>query len=231
MRLRGLKRRSIPACAGETPQAWPPIPVWGVYPRVCGGNHHRRSHAAGPRGLSPRVRGKPVTNHVGSLSRRSIPACAGETRSPPPRPCRHTVYPRVCGGNDFPCWLESIWAGLSPRVRGKLKVGLVYQGRGWSIPACAGETLLASVLLRVVRVYPRVCGGNSHGGPPGLGCLGLSPRVRGKQSPTRHNAGDPGSIPACAGETLSTRIVTDDGGVYPRVCGGNPLYRVSGLAA
>ena len=49
-----------------------------------------------------------------------------------------------------------------------------------SIPACAGEAVVAFLVFAVAGVYPRVCGGS-----PDLLRLdvmegGLSPRVRGK---------------------------------------------------
>ena len=53
-------RGSIPACAGEA------VPVLGndadatVYPRVCGGSQQLFGQFRPFRGLSPRVRGKPL---------------------------------------------------------------------------------------------------------------------------------------------------------------------------
>ena len=80
----GLKRWSIPACAGE-----PNCDIWNptrpkVYPRVCGGTDWGALARAKRGGLSPRVRGnrprRPHRSHPG----RSIPACAGEPRPPAP---------------------------------------------------------------------------------------------------------------------------------------------------
>ena len=77
-----IRKRSIPACAGE-----PDTPIGReagqqVYPRVCGGTIGASALAAKYEGLSPRVRGNHIrTTH--SVNRiRSIPACAGEPPAP-----------------------------------------------------------------------------------------------------------------------------------------------------
>ena len=90
---------------------------------------------------------------------RSIPACAGEPHDLVVVVVRDTVYPRVCGGTRIDRHLTVPGRGLSPRVRGN------HDGRGRimaglrSIPACAGEPDGHSMLFKVNRVYPRVCGG------------------------------------------------------------------------
>ena len=73
------RRRSIPACAGETPAASIFASRLTVYPRVCGGNMRRGNALPAARGLSPRVRGKLPTSSVIVILPGSIPACAGET--------------------------------------------------------------------------------------------------------------------------------------------------------
>ena len=50
-----------------------------------------------------------------------------------------------------------------------------------SIPACAGETGLASMPSPIYPVYPRVCGGNPWAVVKRILGNGLSPRVRGKR--------------------------------------------------
>ena len=51
--------RSIPACAGEPGGIPATVPVWRVYPRVCGGTIALNWEAQDGGGLSPRVRGNP----------------------------------------------------------------------------------------------------------------------------------------------------------------------------
>ena len=151
---------SIPACAGETSALTALTPPAQVYPRVCGGNGSCAGRPPHRSGLSPRVRGKPDIRAAAPSGGRSIPACAGETRCTicPARSC--TVYPRVCGGNlrsQFGVFSDD---GLSPRVRGKLGALAAPIMMGWSIPACAGETLNDRIHRNIRGVYPRVCGGN-----------------------------------------------------------------------
>ena len=138
---------SIPACAGEAHPATSTMPPSGVYPRVCGGSLLKGLAYCYERGLSPRVRGKPPfrprrkaakglsprvrgkRSRTGrhSLHRRSIPACAGEAI--PARRCwtLRTVYPRVCGGSYDDRGYRYQSGGLSPRVRGKLRVPFIPQ--------------------------------------------------------------------------------------------------------
>ena len=70
--------RSIPACAGEAWTAASAAAASAVYPRVCGGSSPDGKLKVQDVGLSPRVRGKPVSGYRGRCPNRSIPACAGE---------------------------------------------------------------------------------------------------------------------------------------------------------
>ena len=128
----------------------------------------------------------------------------------------------MCGGtwNSFASMTISL--GLSPRVRGNQPLDGVKDLRFGSIPACAGEPVKASLLWRIRKVYPRVCGGTAMRKFANPQVHGLSPRVRGNPHHRRGAGGCDGSIPACAGEpfifSFSSWILM----VYPRVCGGTP---------
>ena len=151
---------SIPACAGETNVRVSPEEKSAVYPRVCGGNDARAVAMTAAEGLSPRVRGKPPYAPGFPAAEGSIPACAGETRSPETGRRLGRVYPRVCGGNQPSSTHSRGAGGLSPRVRGKPFVVQVNRFLQGSIPACAGETEKDRSVCRHKKVYPRVCGGN-----------------------------------------------------------------------
>ena len=73
-------------------------------------------------------------------------------------------------------------------------------------------------------VYPRVCGGSGVPLSTTMTACGLSPRVRGKQTPLPTISMPPGSIPACAGEARPRPYRRIAGRVYPRVCGGSPSF-------
>ena len=73
---------------------------------------------------------------------------------------RTTVYPRVCGGNNYLADNIYWYGGLSPRVRGKRPAIREWNDEIGSIPACAGETDASFRPCTPDEVYPRVCGGN-----------------------------------------------------------------------
>ena len=215
-----LEGRSIPACAGEpSPPSCPPLPC-RVYPRVCGGTRrgghfHRRGQ-----GLSPRVRGNRDALQPAVALQGSIPACAGEPRSPGRRFPASRVYPRVCGGTRPPLYRSPSRIGLSPRVRGNPGRRRCWRRARRSIPACAGEPGMEIRRTAGAEVYPRVCGGTHRLRTVRPDGGGLSPRVRG--NPALGYAPHPGhrSIPACAGEPLLPGYAIAPPEVYPRVCGG-----------
>ena len=172
-----------------------------VHPRACGGSAALallRSHLRGP---SPRVRGKP-TRWASPMpgGSRSIPARAGET------PALSDSH----GG-----------CGPSPRVRGKRGPIISRHLRGGSIPARAGETSPSTNTPPLQAVHPRACGGNQFSDGFKTEDEGPSPRVRGKQQPTRPFGAGVRSIPARAGETRSRPGSSRVPRVHPRACGGN----------
>ena len=75
-----------------------------------------------PGGLSPRVRGNQLDPSGARGYKGSIPACAGEPFSDREEARRFVVYPRVCGGTVDPSGEWAVASGLSPRVRGNLRV-------------------------------------------------------------------------------------------------------------
>ena len=216
---------SIPACAGEPALLQRQLVVSGVYPRVCGGTDAHRGEAAPDQGLSPRVRGNHHAGELLALDRRSIPACAGEPGPAtwPSRPC--WVYPRVCGGTSVCSSSLMQPPGLSPRVRGNRDGHRPGRRIERSIPACAGEPRIGADGRAPNRVYPRVCGGTPPAATIYAAARGLSPRVRGNPAVVADLVAQAGSIPACAGEPVSSGYRNPTTPVYPRVCGGTPTRR------
>ena len=151
----------------------------------------------------------------------SIPAWAGETPPHSGQSSAIRVYPRVGGGNATAVGGNIRKQGLSPRGRGKHRLGKYHRGERRSIPAWAGETLRNADVQVLYQVYPRVGGGNAKPRPAPAPPPGLSPRGRGKPAISLRLAPVPGSIPAWAGETLARAHTRHGLGVYPRVGGGN----------
>ena len=216
-----LRRRSIPACAGEAVSAAMSSAAETVYPRVCGGSWTQTAAARMYLGLSPRVRGKPARQFNRYRHSGSIPACAGEAQVKLQRVDAAAVYPRVCGGSPPAPPTRRQPSGLSPRVRGKPPLPPTGCCAPRSIPACAGEARQGREEIGDAEVYPRVCGGSDRAFFPAGPGAGLSPRVRGKPMVRSTPGAKPWSIPACAGEATTSGEGSPTYKVYPRVCGGS----------
>ena len=136
--------RSIPAPAGK-PQPFTVMEDnYGVYPRACGETDALVNPAPVPSGLSPRLRGNRDHEQRRLRAGGSIPAPAGKPPSKRAGPRQRTVYPRACGETARSGPKARFTAGLSPRLRGNLRVdGRPRLPRG-SIPAPAGKPLSAS---------------------------------------------------------------------------------------
>ena len=102
--------------------------------------------------------------------------------------------------------------GSSPQVRGRRDALLDGVAGLRLIPAGAGQTRCSTGRRRRVRAHPRRCGADSKVllGKPGD--WGSSPQVRGRRIGRATPTGQPGLIPAGAGQTLpdfvklSTRV-------------------------
>ena len=193
---------SIPACAGEPQVSTSGYLPPAVYPRVCGGTGRQQGVHPADTGLSPRVRGNPMTMVPQMQMAGSIPACAGEPQLVAHAIALVGVYPRVCGGTDKIGPRPSTFEGLSPRVRGNHLIARRRTQRERSIPACAGEPVPSIIGAGALGVYPRVCGGTAGS------------MVKGERGAR--------SIPACAGEPPDAPAPARASAVYPRVCGGTP---------
>ena len=134
----------------------------------------------------------------------------------------------MCGATHRHLFSKPSVEGLSPRVRGNLRSRqspLHYSG---PIPACAGQPLGNSVIHRVRRAYPRVCGATEKDLQAAAKLQGLSPRVRGNL--TAGTAQEPisGPIPACAGQPYCQAFRTAATWAYPRVCGATEKINSDG---
>ena len=187
---------------------------------MCGGTRRPAPASFAAQGLSPRVRGNPLSICPLANPLRSIPACAGEPRGQLCNGVAAEVYPRVCGGTRLVLLPSSGGGGLSPRVRGnRLRLPPLPAAEG-SIPACAGEPPRRGRVVSEVGVYPRVCGGTGLMAVTVMLAMGLSPRVRGNLDAGADAGQGMRSIPACAGEPIAAMSSSVSVKVYPRVCGG-----------
>ena len=97
-----LRRRSIPAHAGEPTLESAGAPTEEVYPRPRGGTRARALVRTSGDGLSPPTRGNQSMWQIDSGRRRSIPAHAGEPVPDADGICPVAVYPRPRGGTAAP---------------------------------------------------------------------------------------------------------------------------------
>ena len=88
-----------------------------------------------------------------------------------------------------------------------------------SIPASAGQPNSRSLFWCADTVYPRECGAALRKGSSIWTPAGLSPRVRGSQPKLNQYVHACGSIPASAGQPVSTNALSYIAQVYPRECG------------
>ena len=155
----------------------------------------------------------------------SIPACAGNTRSPSPTPGRGPVHPRMRGEHLFGPIPKGWVVGPSPHARGTLVAACVVCSDPRSIPACAGNT--ASTPTRVVcsSVHPRMRGEHSPISPRRPTSAGPSPHARGTLVDRLLDVLPARSIPACAGNTRGRLHGERRRPVHPRMRGEHFVRR------
>ena len=126
--------RFIPACAGNTSVRAERYPTGTVHPRLRGEHLLDDILALQHHGSSPPARG----THLGPVEElarfRFIPACAGNTSLPEPRPDGLAVHPRLRGEHE-PVGAEmDAVIGSSPPARGTHFLKLV--GSKWTCACC-----------------------------------------------------------------------------------------------
>ncbi len=230
-RLRGSARewyqvvtphRVIPAPAGIGQTCMQFLPLYAGYPRACG---DRREHAPHRRlgvGLSPRLRGSAGSAKGAAGIQRVIPAPAGIGRRTCPRAWTQAGYPRACGDRLARGRFRARTSGLSPRLRGSVRLGARAGISARVIPAPAGIGPSRAPCRRLPPGYPRACGDRTilwraEARPPGL-----SPRLRGSAGQGLLAARAGRVIPAPAGIGAVVRFGRGARAGYPRACGDRP---------
>ncbi len=162
---------------------------------MCGANVEMQKRGRQHAGSSPLVRGKRCRYRADHRADRIIPACAGQTCGSGGRCMARPDHPRLCGANAESMPASLSVAGSSLLVRGKR-------------PVCRARYMLwlmANAACRVKR--HRI--------------LGSSPLVRGKPSINAAEEMLARIIPACAGQTWSSRMASGESTDHPRLCGAN----------
>ena len=150
--------RFIPALAGNMPLILPTSDESSVHPRARGEHDLASFHVINGHGSSPRSRGTLMMLLDSILSRRFIPALAGNMGALSVCQTVVPVHPRARGehnGKEFP---HSRDRGSSPRSRGTCGVGWTPWILWRFIPALAGNINLSSGGCYVIAVHPRARG-------------------------------------------------------------------------
>ena len=193
--------RNIPAHAGKTWFVMIVTSAGWEHPRACGENFFKIIDVIKTAGTSPRMRGKLFCTAYGSHLPGNIPAHAGKTPFAPTRAIGFREHPRACGENLFHLEVGVESEGTSPRMRGKLLIGMSRRVPGRNIPAHAGKTLCPMLQALSPEEHPRACGENFPRAFPGRGITGTSPRMRGKLTRDGNWLTIVRNIPAHAGKT------------------------------
>ena len=150
----------IPAHAGKTLSASVSGPFRGAHPRSRGENVGTLRGGAVAAGSSPLTRGKLKDAESHRDRARLIPAHAGKTTPPSPRPQAPRAHPRSRGENANKQRRAGNDSGSSPLTRGKLRARDPVQAVGGLIPAHAGKTLPQVPSQVGVGAHPRSRGEN-----------------------------------------------------------------------
>ena len=170
-------------------------------------------------GLSPRMRGNPITAISRARSAGSIPTHAGKPRAAGPIPHGLGVYPHACGETGTDQLAAQDPGGLSPRMRGNRGCRWRLDPENGSIPTHAGKPFDEVKLFFCRGVYPHACGETIATRTSMCAMRGLSPRMRGNPDALPHNPTDRGSIPTHAGKPDWPFEWKPWMRVYPHACG------------
>ena len=159
----GEYRGIIPACAGNTNEAWRQWSGVRDHPRMRGEHRTARRRLAVLRGSSPHARGTPAPSYSAAIQVWIIPACAGNTSWDEKdwRTCWD--HPRM-RGEHFVCVCGGVvvW-GSSPHARGTLRILHPRISGMGIIPACAGNTPIILLALSITWDHPRMRGEHPDG--------------------------------------------------------------------
>ena len=182
-RLSLVRKRFIPASAGNTWWTVRPAPPPAVHPRERGEHMGDCALTTPVFGSSPRARGTRAGAPPDRGRQRFIPASAGNTGTLRQRDGGTSVHPRERGEHHD--HLDELLkaAGSSPRARGtRLRSHSAMPGRRF-IPASAGNTMAHRSLCPLPAVHPRERGEHAAANATGMRTGGSSPRARGTRTP------------------------------------------------
>ncbi len=202
-----------------------------VHPRSRGEHSLARFMAAMPAGSSPLARGTLRSNFPQDRRGRFIPARAGNTGSAPKKPSPTAVHPRSRGEHSGCLRPKLAVNGSSPLARGTLVAGFYFADRSRFIPARAGNTQPPGLLSIPPPVHPRSRGEHfavlDETAPVG----GSSPLARGTHGCRADRRRTRRFIPARAGNTNTSLVVSRSGPRFIPARAGNTYFDVATAAS
>ena len=153
-----LRRRFIPACAGNAGPTIARAINHAVHPRMRGERVDCRLPKYASPGSSPHARGTPTRARSFGATKRFIPACAGNANHTIFFVITHPVHPRMRGERDAEAALMVRSVGSSPHARGTRHREHDLRQERRFIPACAGNAGSAFLIASFKAVHPRMRG-------------------------------------------------------------------------
>ena len=175
-------------------------------------------------GSSPRARGTLASKTFPAISRRFIPASAGNTVTYRSYARAYAVHPRERGEHAAALPRSSAASGSSPRARGTHVEGVVAHQRARFIPASAGNTCRPVRERARTPVHPRERGEHADFTREKWAADGSSPRARGTQRDPILVGHGQRFIPASAGNTSPPNPPPACRPVHPRERGEHSTW-------
>ena len=183
-------------------------------------------------GSSPPARGTPYKQRMVMLSRRFIPARAGNTLPAPARPFLIPVHPRPRGEHIRYNPVGTQLDGSSPPARGTHFGGVAVAIESRFIPARAGNTESHETYRRPPAVHPRPRGEHASSYVFPMSVPGSSPPARGTRLRRQCAPLSVRFIPARAGNTPTGPVTASHIPVHPRPRGEHySTHALSGTVA
>ena len=216
------------------------LPRTADHPRMRGEDVSKRRTNRIDQGSPPHARGRRGLVLTAPRARGITPACAGKTRPRASMTSRRSDHPRMRGEDST----SSLWAfglrGSPPHARGRLNIsnsrvkfvdGSPPHARGRRCqctttglysgitPACAGKTMVPSVVSRPSGDHPRMRGEDRLRANRRSRRCGSPPHARGRRGGRSCPRRGAGITPACAGKTSARRGTRSRAGDHPRMRG------------
>ena len=158
-----------PACAGKSTSFFLANALNRDHPRMCGEKHQPPMPPPKPSGSPPHVRGKGPTQALCPGRKGITPACAGKSGRLRGQRSVTRDHPRMCGEKSTKMAPMTACSGSPPHVRGKVMDNRLEFADFGITPACAGKSYNESLISKLFRDHPRMCG-EKNNRPDAIGC-------------------------------------------------------------